>query len=279
MWSDTNLTPFMVVTAHWIEMATVQMPQGPQHILKLWSDLIGFQHCPGRHTREHLAQAFLHVLEWIQITSKVWELFVVYCIYAHSNLQIGWVTLDNTSNNDTFMVTLAAELWACRIPFDAVKHRIRWVYHLLKYGLVFINHKSCFPHIVNLVCKAVLASITLQNIEMYFLIPILLQTFVLLSPQYVCAQFGRYGTFLIHFSDSVIVTTVPVLQWDCQDHAPEGAPASSWCWYMLVINPADDWTCTWTWSGLSLTFSNNLFQLIFLGHHKIFKYCRIWRPL
>jgi len=58
------------------------------------------------------------------------------------------------------MVTLAAELQACRIPFDAVKHRIRWVYHLLKYGLVFINHKSCFPHIVNLVCKAVLASIT-----------------------------------------------------------------------------------------------------------------------
>ena len=124
MWSHTNLTPFMAVTAHWIETTTVQTPQGPQHILKLRSDLIGFQRCPGHHTGEHLAQAFLHVLERIQITSKVWELFVVYRIYAHSNLQIGWVTLDNTSNNDTFMVTLAAELWAHRIPFDAVKHRI-----------------------------------------------------------------------------------------------------------------------------------------------------------
>jgi hypothetical protein len=125
MWSDTNLTPFMAVTAHWIETTTVQTPQGPQHILKLQSDLIGFQRCPGRHTGEHLAQAFLHVLERIKITSKVHKVFVVYGIYAHSNFQIGWVTLDNTSNNDTFMITLAAELRALRIPFDAVKRRIR----------------------------------------------------------------------------------------------------------------------------------------------------------
>ena len=34
------------------------------------------------------------------------------------------------------------------------------MYHLLKYRLIFINHKSCFPHIVNLAWKAVLASIT-----------------------------------------------------------------------------------------------------------------------
>jgi len=67
MWSDMNLTPFMVVTAHWIKTTTVQMPQGPQHILKLWSDLIGFQRCPGHHTGEHLAQAFLHVLEGMGI--------------------------------------------------------------------------------------------------------------------------------------------------------------------------------------------------------------------
>jgi len=73
MWSDMNLTPFMAVTAHWIETTTVQTPQGPQHILKLRSDLIGFQRCPGRHTGEHLAQAFLHVLERIKITSKVQE--------------------------------------------------------------------------------------------------------------------------------------------------------------------------------------------------------------
>ena len=125
MWSDTNLTPFMAVTAHWIEMTTVQTPQGPQHILKLRSDLIGFQRCPGRHTGEHLAQAFLHVLERIKITSKVWQISSSMKSMLIRNFQIGWAMLDNASNNDTFMTTLAAELRALRIPFDAVKHRIR----------------------------------------------------------------------------------------------------------------------------------------------------------
>ena len=39
----------------------------------------------------------------------------------------------------------------------------------------------------------------LWNIEMYFLILILLQMFMLLSMWYVCAWFGSYGTFFIHF--------------------------------------------------------------------------------
>ena len=125
MWSDTNLTPFMAVTAHWIKTTTVQTPQGPQHILKLRSDLIGFQRCPGRHTGEHLAQAFLHVLERIKITSKVWQISSSMKSMLIRNFQIGWATLDNASNNDTFMTTLAAELRALRIPFDAVKRRIR----------------------------------------------------------------------------------------------------------------------------------------------------------
>ncbi|EDR09754.1 uncharacterized protein LACBIDRAFT_325522 [Laccaria bicolor S238N-H82] len=68
-------------------------------IIEVWED-----HLDGL---EKEMKAFLHVLERIKIT-----------------LKIGWVTLDNTSNNDTFMITLAAELRALCIPFDAVKHRI-----------------------------------------------------------------------------------------------------------------------------------------------------------
>ena len=34
------------------------------------------------------------------------------------------------------------------------------MYDLLMYGLMFIDCQRCFPHIVNLACKAVLASIT-----------------------------------------------------------------------------------------------------------------------
>lgn len=71
MWLDTNLTPFMAVTAHWIKTTTIQTPQGLQHILKLQADLISFQHVPGQHTGEHLAHVFLFVLKQIGIRSKV----------------------------------------------------------------------------------------------------------------------------------------------------------------------------------------------------------------
>ena len=61
----------MAVTAHWIETTTIQTADGPQYILKLRADLIAFHHAPGRHSGEHLAEAFLQVLDRIGITSKV----------------------------------------------------------------------------------------------------------------------------------------------------------------------------------------------------------------
>jgi hypothetical protein len=61
----------MAVTAHWIESTTQDTPHGPQHILTLRADLIGFHRVPGRHDGEHLAHAFLHVLDRVSITWKV----------------------------------------------------------------------------------------------------------------------------------------------------------------------------------------------------------------
>jgi hypothetical protein len=71
MWSDPNLTPFMAVTAHWIEGVTEDTANGPQLTLKLRADLIGFQRVPGRHDGEHLAQAFLFVTDRLKISEKV----------------------------------------------------------------------------------------------------------------------------------------------------------------------------------------------------------------
>ncbi len=71
MWSDPILTPFMAVTAHWVESATENMTTGPQTQLTMQADLIGFHRVPGRHTGHHLAYAFLHVLDRIKITDKV----------------------------------------------------------------------------------------------------------------------------------------------------------------------------------------------------------------
>jgi hypothetical protein len=71
LWTDANLSPFMAVTAHWIEVETIPTPQGAQYNLRLRSDLIGFHHVPGHHSGEHIAHAFLHVLDRIGVTHKV----------------------------------------------------------------------------------------------------------------------------------------------------------------------------------------------------------------
>jgi len=71
LWSDHNLRVFMGVTAHWIELTKIQTSTGIDYTLKLRSDLVGFYNVPGSHTSDHLAAAFLHVLDRIEITYKV----------------------------------------------------------------------------------------------------------------------------------------------------------------------------------------------------------------
>jgi len=77
LWTDANLSPFMAVTAHWIEVETMPTPQGAQYNLRLRSDLIGFHHVPGHHSGEHIAHAFLHVLDRIGITHKVCDILTL----------------------------------------------------------------------------------------------------------------------------------------------------------------------------------------------------------
>ncbi|KAF7347428.1 HAT family dimerization domain-containing protein [Mycena venus] len=126
LWTDRQKIPFMAVTAHWLEATLIDTPAGPQYILTLRTDLIGFLRVPGHHDGEHLATAFLHIIDRIDIASR-----------------LGWVTLDNATNNDTFMAFLEIELCKRKIPFRKLHRRIR-----------------CFPHIVNLACKAILGAIT-----------------------------------------------------------------------------------------------------------------------
>ena len=61
----------MAVTAHWIQAIPEQMNMGVQYKLRLRADLIGFQSMPGRHTGLHLAEAFIEVLDRVNIVSKV----------------------------------------------------------------------------------------------------------------------------------------------------------------------------------------------------------------
>lgn len=125
LWTDKQKKPFMAVTTHWLQATLVDTPAGPQYTLKLRTDLIGFLRVPGHHDGEHLATAFLYVVDRIGIAHKV-------CPSAHliriSHLfQLGWVTMDNAPNNDTFMTYLEIELDKrnLKIPFRKYERRIR----------------------------------------------------------------------------------------------------------------------------------------------------------
>jgi hypothetical protein len=71
LWSDPNLTPYMAVMAHWLEATLIQTDKGPRYKLKLRTDLVGFHRVPGRHTGEHLAQAFMVIMDRLGAALKV----------------------------------------------------------------------------------------------------------------------------------------------------------------------------------------------------------------
>jgi len=77
VWSDPNLTPYMAVTAHWIQSVVEDTPSGPKQQLRLQADLIGFHHIPGHHSGEHLARCFLFVTDRLDITDKVCALMIL----------------------------------------------------------------------------------------------------------------------------------------------------------------------------------------------------------
>ncbi|KAJ3563636.1 hypothetical protein NP233_g8817 [Leucocoprinus birnbaumii] len=125
IWTDPNLTPYIGVTAHWIDVQHFNSPAGPRCLLSMKARVIGFRCIPGHHTGDHLAQALRFIVDRINITSKM-----------------GWTTMDNASNNDACMESFSQSLHP-RIVFDPTEQRIR-----------------CFPHVVNLACQAVLSKIT-----------------------------------------------------------------------------------------------------------------------
>lgn len=71
VWTDPNLRPFMAVTAHFIKDNGVS--------LQLCTELVGFRHLPGRHTGEHLARVFIHILDRLDITGRVCDVSIISC--------------------------------------------------------------------------------------------------------------------------------------------------------------------------------------------------------
>jgi len=65
--------------------------------------------------------------------------------------------MDNASNNDTFVSELQSTLTQRGIEFSGSNQRIRYsIYNIfININLIF-SLNSCFSHIVNLACKAML---------------------------------------------------------------------------------------------------------------------------
>lgn len=70
--------------------------------------------------------------------------------------------MDNASNNNTFMVALERILRRRNIKFNRTEQQIRYAELQIYFGASIFSAYDCrcFPHIVNLACKAVLAAIT-----------------------------------------------------------------------------------------------------------------------
>lgn len=91
LWSDSNLTPYMAVTAHWIQGELITTPHGPQYKLNLRADLIGFHQVPGRHSGDHLACAFMYILDRVNIAEKVQVKFKFNCCLEILTLIVIWL--------------------------------------------------------------------------------------------------------------------------------------------------------------------------------------------
>ena len=127
-WSDPNLMPFMAITAHWSDHHVKYTQQGQRYITGLHSELIAFHCIPHRHTGEHLASVFMSILDHYKI-KKVCDAFI-HQPKLISSVQIGWIMLDNASNNDTLVSSLAAQLMAQGIDFLSHERHIRYRYFL-----------------------------------------------------------------------------------------------------------------------------------------------------
>jgi hypothetical protein len=69
IWTDDfDKKPYMAVTAHWLEQASLQISGRLQQKINLRTDLIGFIHIPGSHSGERLAEVFLWILKRFKFT-------------------------------------------------------------------------------------------------------------------------------------------------------------------------------------------------------------------
>jgi hypothetical protein len=102
-WQASNTDSYFAVTGHWIEEVTKN-----EWVLK--NALFGFTHMNTAHNGKRLGQALYKICQRLDIVKKV--CFIMQKIqYLTRSLtwivQIGHITCDNASNNNTMMTEFA----------------------------------------------------------------------------------------------------------------------------------------------------------------------------
>lgn len=119
IWTRQNLNSHLAITAHYI----VKDANG--HLV-LKTRLVAFRRMEGSHTGQNIGQLFVQVLKEIGCLHKVSrELTYSRVLTKHPFVQVGMITCDNASNNNTGMAEICDELSRIGIPFNVDGNRIR----------------------------------------------------------------------------------------------------------------------------------------------------------
>lgn len=174
--------------------------------------------------------------------------------------QIGCITLDNATNNDTFMEKLEAELQKRSIPFDKKAWHIRsvyWIYYNCEVNGYVVR---CFLHIVNLACKAVISAMSNINYahepltedeHESFLEAVKGDPIATLRAAIRVVQCSFYLQALnIWYTilDQVIFSATSMFWEACFRSHPKRASTALWYGCLVVINIFYDWLCHLSWS-------------------------------
>ena len=100
LWTDPNLQPFMAVTAHFC----LRNAAGS---IEYQSGLVAFEYTPGSHSGECLFLQLFKIIDDLGVIHKVCTPIQHFMgVHSLTSVQIGQITMDNASNNNTLMAAL-----------------------------------------------------------------------------------------------------------------------------------------------------------------------------
>jgi hypothetical protein len=134
------MQPYLSLTVHWLGR------KGDEAQLLLRQALLAFRRVRGSHSGERLARIVFDICEKADIVEKV-SLSFLRDVFLLISIKIGHFTMDNASNNGTFMLHLSFLLAEKGVlDFDPEKNYIR-----------------CFSHIINICSQAVIKAMEKED--------------------------------------------------------------------------------------------------------------------